>query len=288
MPSYYKPSGKFAPQGVIAGLLAGAIAAVPLAFLYDYGIVMIPSAKLRGISTFFFGALIGVATGFGLYWGKVRNKPAAAITGAATGAFALYISWIAWLMHLQFPARWIFNVSRVALHPVRVWHVMGVVNGIGTWSYGKGDPEKGTMLWIIWALEALIILLTSTGIAVAIITRKPFCERCMQWCSDSYKLLFAPTLAASAFKSMLESGSVSELAKLTPASSKQPHFRVDLHTCGACRGLNTVSLTQQFPKDIKTLVDKLLVAPEQAAVIRDLELSRRAAASTLPVQAAAK
>jgi hypothetical protein len=288
MPSYYKPSGKFAPQGIIGGLLAGAIAAVPLVFLYDYGIVSIPSAKLRGISTLAFGALIGVATGFGLYWGKVRNKQVAALVGAATGAFALYASWIAWLLHLQFPSRWIFNLMGVLAHPLRVWHAVVIVNGLGTWSYGTGGPEKGTMLWIIWALEALLILLTSTAIAVAMTSRRPFCERCMHWCDEGYDLLFAPTLSAAAFRELLESGSASDLAKLAPGTTKEPHFRLDLRSCSGCRGLNTLSLVQQFPKDIRTIVDKLLVAPEQAAVIRDLELGRRASSSTLPVVAAAK
>jgi hypothetical protein len=144
------------------------------------------------------------------------------------------------------------------------------------------------MLWIIWALEALIILLTSAGIAVAFVSRRPFCERCMHWCDECHDVLFAPTLTAPAFKDLLESGTLSDLAKLTPATTKQPHFRLDLHTCTGCRGLNTLSLIQQFPKDIRTIVDKLLVAPEQAAVIRDLELSRRASAGTLPVSAVAK
>jgi hypothetical protein len=291
VPSYYKHSGKFTPQGVIGGLLAGAIAAVPLAFLYDYGITTIPSAKLRAICTFAFGALIGVATGFGLYKGKVRNKQAAALVGAAIGSFGLYISWIVWILHLQFPARWLFNpagVLRIALHPQRVWHAAVIINGLGTWSYGKGDPTKGTALWIVWALEALLILFCSAGIAAALLDHQPFCERCMQWCGERYKLVFAPTLAAPAFKSLLESGNVSELAKLTPGTTKQPHFRVDLQSCAACHTLNTLSLIQQFPKDIKTVVRKLLVTPEQATVIRDLEVSRRASAGATQVQAIAK
>src|SRR5438874_13543117 len=52
-------------------------------------------------------------------------------------------------------------------------------------------------------------------------------------------------------------------------------YRIDLHTCGNCHSLNTLSLIRSFPRDIKTVVNKLMVTPEQASAIRNLAVSQR-------------
>jgi hypothetical protein len=61
---------------------------------------------------------------------------------------------------------------------------------------------------------------------------------------------------------------------LAAGDPKQPHYRVDLHTCANCHSLNTLSLIQSFPKNHKTILNKLMIAPDQAAAIRNLALAR--------------
>jgi hypothetical protein len=276
MPSYYKHSGKSTPQGVVFGLLVGAAVSVPAAFLYDYGIFTIPSANLRGFSTLAFGALVGAASGTAMCWGKVRNKPLAGAVGFGASFFGLYVSWVAWILHLIFPSVWLFYPVRAAMHPRGLWRAALAVNAAGTWSYGGGTPEHGTILWIVWIGEALLVLTAGTLVAVALVQRRPFCERCGQWCTERWKLYFAPSLSAAQFKSQLESQDVAGLEKLTAGNKKQAHYRLDLHSCGVCHSLNTLSLVQNFPRDRKTVTDKLLVTPEQAGIIRNLELKQRA------------
>jgi hypothetical protein len=275
MAAYYKFSGKFAPQGPLLGILAGAGVSIPATFLYVYGTVSIPEAKLRAICTLAFGALIGVSSGFAMCWGKVRNKLVAATVGLAASLFGLYFSWFAWIMHLVQPSHWVFNLARPVMHPRSLWNAMLVVNGIGTWSSSSAStPEHGTFLWIVWIAEALLLVGTGTLAALAIVQLRPFCERCEQWCSQKTKLFFAPSLPADQFKTNLESQDVASLAKLAAGDPKQPHYRVDLHTCANCHSLNTLSLIQSFPKNHKTILNKLMIAPEQAAAIRDLGLAR--------------
>ena len=155
MASYYKHSGKTAPQGIIFGFLVGAAVSVPAAFLYDYGIFTIPSGKLRVISTLAFGALIGAACGGAMCWGKLRSKPLAAAVGFATSFFGLYVSWVAWILHLIYPSVWLSYPVRAAMHPGGLWQAALAVNTVGTWSYGGGTPEHGTILWTVWIGEAL-------------------------------------------------------------------------------------------------------------------------------------
>ncbi|HEV2194787.1 MAG TPA: hypothetical protein VGR55_04365 [Candidatus Acidoferrum sp.] len=242
--------------------------------MYDYGIFTIPEAKLRGICTLAFGALIGAASGAGMCWGRVRNKLVAGVIGLAASFFGLYMSWIIWILHLVKPSLWFFNPLRAALHPRGLWHAMLAVNALGTWSYEGGTPEHGTFLWLVWACEALLVLGFGILTATALVQRRPFCERCGQWCAERRKLYFAPSLSAAQFKTLLESQDIGGLEKLTVGDKKKAHYRVDLHSCEVCHSLNTLSLVQNFPRDRKTVVDKLLVTPEQASAIRHLEMNR--------------
>jgi hypothetical protein len=288
MASYYKHSGKTAPQGIIFGLLVGAAASVPAAFLYNYGLFTLPEAKLRGFCTLAFGALIGAAAGAAMCWGKLRNKLFAGVVGLAASSIGLYVSWVAWIVHLIRPTVWLFNPVRAAIHPRGLWQAALAVNTVGTWSYGGGTPEHGTILWIIWIGEALLVLTAGTIVAVALVQRRPFCEQCGQWCTERRKLYFAPSLSAAQFKTQLESQNVAGLEKLTVGNKKQANFRVDLHSCGVCHALNTLSLVQNFPRDIKTVVDKLLVTPEQASVIRNIEMNQRVSSGMAAIPAASK
>jgi hypothetical protein len=208
-------------------------------------------------------------------WGKVRNKFVAGTVGFAASLFGLYFSWFAWIMHLVQRSHCVFNLARPVLHPRKLWNAMVVVNGIGTWSSSSGSiPEHGTFLWIVWIGEALLLVGTGTLVALGIVQLRPFCERCEQWCSQKTKLLFAPSLPAAELKSNLESQDVASLAKLAAGDPKQPHYRVDLHTCSNWHSLNTLILIQSFGKNHQTIVKKLLITPDQAATFRNLALAR--------------
>src|SRR5438132_9127983 len=73
---------------------------------------------------------------------------------------------------------------------------------------------------------------------------------------------------ADQFKTRLEAEDLASLQTLAPGDPKKPHFRVDLHSCADCHTLNTLSLVQNFQRDRKTLVDKLVLSAEQAGAIR--------------------
>lgn len=275
MATYYKSSGKFAPQGPILGLLAGAVVSVPATFLYVYGTVSIPEAKLRAICTIVFGALIGAASGFAMCLGKVRSKFIAGLVGFTASSFGLYISWFDWMLHLADPGHWVFNLARAISQPRKLWTAMLYVNGIGTWrSTSSATNDHGTFLWLVWIGEALLVVGVGTLAAMAVVQLRPFCERCEQWCSQKTKLFFAPSRSADQFKANLEAQDVASLEKLAAGNPKQPHYRVDLHTCANCHSLNTLSLIQNFPKSHKTIVNKLMITPDQAAAIRNLALAR--------------
>ena len=114
------------------------------------------------------------------------------------------------------------------------WKARGKAGKMKTERAGEGLREKAGAV---------------SQVAVALVKRRAFCERCEQWCSQSQKLYFAPVLSADQFKARLEAEDLASLQTLAPGDPKKPHFRVDLHSCADCHTLNTLSLVQNFARD---------------------------------------
>lgn len=286
MASYYKHSGKFAPQGPILGLLGGIVVSIPAALLYDYAIFTIPEATLRFLCTFIFGLLLGGVTGAMMCLGKVRSNALAGIVGLAASSFGLYLSWLAWIRVLCINRK--VGCSAGIFRPLEAWKAVLAVNLQGTWSFEGNTPMHGATLWFVWAAEALIVLGFGIMAAAGLVQKRPFCEGCEQWCKKQLKLYFVPALSPNDFKAQLESGDVSKLEKLPPGNKKQPHYRIDLHSCSVCHQLNTLTLEQIIPRNYKTLMNKFLLTGEQASVLRNIEMKHRAAAGAHAVPGTTK
>jgi len=283
MDLYYKHSGRFTPFGVLVGLFAGAFASIPLGWLYSYGIIQMPYLKLRALSTIFFGLAIGWAAGSGLVWGKVRNNWISALTGLASAAFALYLSWVFWLLQLSIVGKYTARDFALILQPVSVWQIMMQIRSIGTWGTSGSDATHGTELTVIWSIEALSIIGFGILAAVAVVRKKPFCENCDSWCDRSEKLVFFPSVFGSDLKQRLEAKDLSFVEKLVPTSEKFAHIRFDLFGCSACNMLNTISVNQLLVQPAKSrwsrakaerkeLLTLLLVSPEEAALLRRVSM----------------
>jgi hypothetical protein len=273
MSQLYRHSNKFTPQGLLAGVLAGVVVAIPLSFLYVYATSSIPSAKLRALCPIVYGLLVGAGCGLGLCWGKVRNSALAGVVGMGASVSALYLSWAIWIMHLMSPSFWIFNPIRAALQPKVLWKVIVALNAEGTWSMKGSSPVTGAWLWAVWAGEAVLLLGFGALAAAGMVMRRPFCERCEAWCSEGTNLWFAAVPLPAEMKRRVEAEDIGWITTLTRGNKKEANYRLDLHTCGNCHALNTLSLAQNFPKDRKTLVDKLLVSEDHAAAIRNLKMT---------------
>ena len=279
MDLYYKHSGRFTPFGVLVGLFAGMVASAPLAWLYSYGIIQMPYIKLRAISTIFFALAIGWCTGLALVWGKVRSNPIAALTGLVTSAFALYLSWVFWLLQLSVVGSYRAKDFELVLQPMAVWEIMQRVRLIGTWSTSGSEATHGTELTVIWSIEALTVIGIGTAATVAVLRRKPFCENCDSWCNRSERLVYFPGIFGQDLKQRLEAKDFSFVEKLVPTSEKFAHIRFDLFSCSTCNMLNTLRVNQlliqparsrwsQAKADRKQLLDFLAITPEEAALLR--------------------
>src|SRR5689334_11753928 len=93
----YKHSGKFGPIGIVAGMVTGLVAGLPLAYVYAWGIIKIDEQKLACVATLAYAALIGAAIGLGLKVGKVRNPMLGGLVAIMPAAVSLYCSWAFWV-----------------------------------------------------------------------------------------------------------------------------------------------------------------------------------------------
>jgi hypothetical protein len=267
MQTCYKHSGKAPPIGVLLGLTGGVLAVIPLSFAYAYGIIHIPEVKLRAICTIAFGVLVGVATGLGMVWGKVRNNFVAVGAGLLTSLAALYVSWGIWILDIISPGKWGLDSTKLLTSPQLIWQIILAINPRGTWGLQHEAPMRGIPLWIIWASEASLILLCGILVAVALVRRKPFCENCDQWCSGPEKLYYAPSVDSADLKAKIENQQFSDIQKLVQGDPKAAKAQIHLHACSTCGRLNTLTLIRSTAGSRKILFNKLLISDSDAGFL---------------------
>ncbi|MFB9080343.1 hypothetical protein ACFFLS_19605 [Flavobacterium procerum] len=194
MDKFYKPSGKFSPTFILCFLLASFIAFPVLGLIYAYCIWYIPFVYINFFITIGFGFLVG----FVLSWlvikkGKVRNPFLGFIIGLVGALVALYLHWAIWIdlvinagesygdQKLGFTVSNIefLQVFSLILRPDLVFDYIGQVNQYGTWGI-RSATISGTFLWVIWAIEFLIVVGISCFLPY-LEAKKPFSESTNSW-----------------------------------------------------------------------------------------------------------
>ena len=275
---YYQHSGRYSFGGLIVGLVGGFVSAVFLAYAYAHGLIVIPEAHFAFLATLFFGGLVGLATGWSLVRGKVRNQRVALVVTALVSAFALYSSWAMWIAAIgKRYANKDISWAILAQHPATVWTLMKWINHYGTWGLDSSSATKGWQLWFIWAGEAFLIVGVAIAVGFAVVRQRPFCEACSRWCRDGARVLLAPPPDAQQLKLQVETNDLRPLEALGPGRKTDDHLIVALHSCDQCNQFHTLTLTQMsmhrkkfgHPRvSAKTIVRQLLVGPGEAQTLR--------------------
>ncbi|WP_420572589.1 hypothetical protein [Kordia sp.] len=157
---YYKPSGKTSPISLLFLLIAIAIGAPIIAFIYSYAILYIPLIYLNILCLFGAAFGIGFVANFVVGMGKVRNKTVAMIFGLIVGLAGLYVSWVVWIYdHANASAFVEVSYMDLLTNPKALWGIIWEINVHGTWGIGRsGGAVDGIMLTIVWIIEALAIV----------------------------------------------------------------------------------------------------------------------------------
>jgi hypothetical protein len=163
------------------------------------------------------------------------------------------------------------DFTRLFTHPAAVVHIAQAVNHEGTWRMSEHDTEntKGVGLWVIWAAEAMGIVLAAPLVARTVIGKAPFCEKCDQWCIGPTVLRRTAAVDARSLREKLEAGDFKFIADLTPPVTGT-FLEFQKYGCSKCGELNTLSVvSNDVRRDKKgrvrknrkkTVIDKLLIA----------------------------
>ena len=223
--------------------IVSAIATIVLAIIYSYVIVYVPLVGY--VSVIFVGGLI-IGIGlliFGLGRAtKCRNPNFLRLVGIICGLLAFYFSWAAfeYVLFDQFDNGIAWTMVDVFLSPAAVWHVALDINRTGWYSIFGGTPS-GTLLWIIWAVEAILIIVGPAMLVSMLMDDEVFCEHCNAWCQKS---LDAARLALpddqNALKP-LQFENLDVLKTLRPTEQDTyPYLRVDMWNCDLCKQMAAV------------------------------------------------
>ena len=285
---YYKPSGEVTVAGLAAGLLGGLALGVALAFAYSYIISYVPFIYLNFLCTAGYTAALGASVGFLMKWGKMRNTAVCVFSAMAVTLASFYVSWAVWLAVTISGNE--FSVSSLTLmqHPLVLWDVILRINETGAWSIGRSKlPVTGVFLWVVWAAEALVILIGSPLMAWSVFTSDPFCESCQTWCEEDKSLVPLNAADDGELKRRVEAKDFEYLVSLgAKAENAALWYRLDLHKCPSCDNTNALSVkVEKLKIDSKGnastqtsgLVNKLLLSANEASHLRQLssELARQ-------------
>jgi hypothetical protein len=273
---YYRHSGRFSPSAVALALAAGLLAAVPMAFVYSYGIVYIPIVGMVSfLLTAGFAAIVGFATGWVLRKGKVRNHGATLAAALPVALFALWAAWVTWVYATLHRADAEVGLLDLVVQPTGLWNVITIINEKGAWSL-KGLTPTGGLLWGLWALEAGLIVGMVVWVARECVNL-PFCEPCDRWCDKPQVVATLGPTSKDALAPRLEKGDYAVLGEL-PAATALAYTRLDLHQCAQCQATTTLTATSvtvtgkkgKQEKKEKTLVKYLLVPPGELSAMRSV------------------
>jgi heme exporter protein D len=277
----YQLSGRYTIGGAALGLAAGAIGGSVVAYAYGAWVNLIPEVHLAAFASIAFGALVGVSTGFGLVWGRVRNKMVALATGAMSASLALYLSWAVWIQSVLARSEGqTVNWMKLAQHPGAMWYLMKLINQYGTWTLDNSKTATtGWELSIVWILEAASVIGLAMLVAPSIMQRHPFCETCGQWCRRTARFFLAPVADVRPVKLRLESNDMQSLEAPGPGPKIGDRIIVDLESCETCGLFHMLNVVQMLTHRRKfghpqvtsqKIVSHLILGPGEAQTIRHL------------------
>ena len=192
---YYKPSGKIPVKGIFISLITAFVITVILSIIYIALQWFIPFIYLN----FFIAAGLGFGVGGGVFIaigaGKIRNTKYEFVLAVLCGLLGWYCQW-ALFVSLMSEAEgsmgggmWVrssFNLTGfwyILTHPEILFRAMLSLNDAGTFTL-KHNIVSGTLLWVVWVIEALIIIGVPILFSLSGRSTSPFSEQNDRWMEE--------------------------------------------------------------------------------------------------------
>ncbi len=236
--NFYRHSGKAPILGLILIGIVGLIVTPILGVIYGYLLWYIPFVYIN------FFVVLGYAFGIGLILskmaktGKIRNMFLLGLAGLFFGLLAEYIGWVSWLAALVGDPAFMLEF----FYPFDIVYIITEIAKEGVWSVSGVTPSGGS-LYLIWFLEACMVIGIITYSTVSSLSKVPFCEDSDTWTERKGVIAaFAPITDKASFKAAIEQGSYSKFNELQPAGLGNKFTIIELYECPTCKNFQVINV----------------------------------------------
>ena len=235
--SYYKPSGLIGAKFFLFFILTLIIGVPILSVAYIYLIHYIPFIYLNIFFALGIGALLGYLILLAAKHGKARNPLVVCACALVAVVLMKYIQWCIYIpmvlddvfgmyeaygINMTFWGRFTESLHLFAA-PGEVYDWASAINEVGVWGIRArvgaevSDTVKGAMLLMVWAMEFLIMAITSISISRSQ-PKSPFSEESNDWYVDMGMNIETDIPADfSAIKNNAERGNFNDIVQLARA-----------------------------------------------------------------------
>lgn len=274
---YYKHSGKIGALAIPLGFGGGIVGAIILGAVYGQLMARIP---VVGKITFLIAAAVGAGYGaiaaLAFRAGHGRNTAVGSIAVLLSALVGHYVAWASWLSVVL--GRNSDNgpsMMDVLANPDAMMATISRISETGAWSV-SGSAPSGTMLWVLWGLEALIVIGCALALGASLAMGGVYCESCNSWCKEEEGRVVLNPAPKDMVKQSLEQQNWSVLNQIGPLAQPGPSLRLDLAYCPKCEKTHAVAVNALTPKsdgngtDVDLVVEYLHITPDVSRWLRSL------------------
>lgn len=169
-------------------------------------------------------------------WLKVRSVMQLRIAGLGTAVAALYFAWafFAWVFMRRSMAEFAPSAGEWIENPAALWEFAGLVAETGWYTLGSSLQPKGFILWLLWGIEAAILLAAGWGLAACMVEGRGYCEECDTWMENGVPLM-VPAGDEGLGEVVLSKGLTGILAVKPPSEPTARWLRLAPQDCPACQ-----------------------------------------------------
>lgn len=272
----YRHSGKAPILGLLLIGIAGFVAVPILGLIYGVLIRVIPFIYINAFIVLGYAFAVGFVLSKVAIFGKVRNMILLGLAGFFFGLLAEYVGWVSWLAVIVGDPFFLIEF----FYPGDIIYLITLIAEEGAWNISGATPT-GAFLYIIWFIEACVVIGGSTYITVTSVSKTPFCEESNAWADKKSQIgAFATLQNKAQFKQAISLGNFSAFNELKLAKDEDMQFTtLELYECEHCRNffvVNVDEVTVKFDNkgrastQSKPIVSNLLVTPTQLSALRKL------------------
>lgn len=279
--NFYRHSGKAPILGLILMGVAGFVVTPILGLIYGYLLRYIPLIYINFFIVLGYAYAVSFVISKMARIGKVRNMFLLGLAGLFFGLLAEYIGWVSWIAAMVGDPSYLLAF----LHPLDILHIIKEIAKEGAWSLNGATPT-GWQLYLIWFIEACMVIGGITYLTITSLFKIPFCEESDTWTESKGVIAAFGTISdESSFKESIKQGNFSKFNELKPALTQNQFTILELYECPVCKNfhvLNVKKLTTARDRKGKqnnkehTIISNLIINQSTLGSIKRLFESHQA------------